>query len=183
MSSRFFTFSAVPRGPWRVLDQITVSGPSLPSASHIRVQAGPEAPAPSDWSLRGIPSHERYVERAEREALAARQVGLGQPGHTCAALIPIRKNAAWWGLTQDERRRVLEEQSRHIRLGMNYLPQITRRLHHCRDLSDSEPFDFITWFEYAPQDAGRFDELVRELRQTPEWQYVEREIDIRLQAA
>ncbi|WP_288252761.1 hypothetical protein [uncultured Hydrogenophaga sp.] len=66
---------------------------------------------------------------------------------------------------------------------MNYLPQITRRLHHCRDLSDSEPFDFITWFEYAPQDAGRFDELARELRRTPEWQYVEREIDIRLQAA
>jgi len=51
-------------------------------------------------------------------------------------------------------------------------------LHHGRDLG--EPFDFLTWFEYAPQDAPAFEELVSQLRTTPEWGYVEREIDIRL---
>jgi len=43
-----------------------------------------------------------------------------------------------------------------------------------------EPFDFLTWFEYAPQDAGAFDELVGRLRATEEWAYVDREVDIRL---
>jgi hypothetical protein len=26
---------------------------------------------------------------------------------------------------------------------------VARRLHHCRDLGESEPFDFLTWFEYS----------------------------------
>src|SRR2546428_7160638 len=34
----------------------------------------------------------------------------------------------------------------------SYLPAIARRLYHCRDLG--EPFDFLTWFEYAPADAN-----------------------------
>ena len=38
----------------------------------------------------------------------------------------------------------------------------------------------ITWFEYAPQDCDAFEELVRKLRRTEEWRYVDREIDIRL---
>jgi hypothetical protein len=184
MSTRLFTFSATHHSPWAVVNHTTVTGAPLPTASHVRVEAGAQAlgPGPAPWSLRGITSNERYVERAERDALVSRQVGLGQIGHTCAALIPIRKSPAWWTLTQDERRQVMEEQSRHIRLGMNYLPQIARRLHHCRDLSDNEPFDFLTWFEYAPHDAGLFDELLGALRGSPEWAYVERETDIRLRA-
>jgi hypothetical protein len=41
----------------------------------------------------------------------------------------------------------------------------------------------LTWFEYAPADADRFEELVRRLRATEEWRYVDREIDIRLRRA
>jgi len=52
------------------------------------------------------------------------------------------------------------------------------RLHQCRDLG--EPFDFITWFEYAPEHERDFDALLAELRAREEWTYVEREIDIRL---
>ena len=63
---------------------------------------------------------------------------------------------------------------------MKYLPAIARRLHHCRDIGGNEPFDFITWFEFAPADTAAFDELVAALRASPEWQYVDREIDIRL---
>jgi hypothetical protein len=39
----------------------------------------------------------------------------------------------------------------------------------------------LTWFEFAPGDEARFDELVALLRATEEWGFVEREIDIRLQ--
>lgn len=132
------------------------------------------------WQLRGITSNERYVERAEKAQLLARQPALGRPEATRAALIPIRKSVAWWALTQDERRGVFEAQSRHIQLGLDYLPAVARQLHHCRDLGTPEPFDFLTWFEYAPADEPAFEALVQALRATPEWAWVEREVDIRL---
>jgi hypothetical protein len=43
-----------------------------------------------------------------------------------------------------------------------------------------EPFDFLTWFEYAPEYSAAFEELVKRLRETKEWQYIDREVDIRL---
>jgi chlorite dismutase len=103
---------------------------------------------------------------------------LNRPEATRAALIPIRKNAAWWKLAQDERRHILEEDSHHIAVGLEYLPAIARRLHHSRELS--EPFDFLTWFEYALEQSAVFEELVSRLRHTTEWDYVDREVDIRL---
>lgn len=99
-------------------------------------------------------------------------------GATRAALIPIAKSAEWWELSQDQRRTIFEEDSHHIAFGLDYLPAIARRLYHCRDLG--EPFDFLTWFEYAPADAAAFEQLVLRLRRTREWDYVEREVDIRL---
>jgi len=81
-------------------------------------------------------------------------------------------------LAQDERRAIFEEQSRHIGVGLEYLPAVARRLHHSRELG--EPFDFLTWFEYAPEHSESFEELVRRLRDTEEWRYVDREVDIRL---
>ncbi len=128
--------------------------------------------------LRGTTSNERYVERPERAALVAGQPALGRLEATCAALIPVRKSPAWWDLTQDERRVVLEDRSHHIATGLEYLPAVARRLHHGRDLG--EEFDFLTWFEFAPSDADAFEELVGRLRATEEWAYVDREVDIRL---
>ena len=179
---RLFSFIAGGEGPWRVERIAPVTGEPVPPAARIRVigeDAG-ELPANASWSLRGITSNERYVEREEKTTLVARQEGLGRAAATRAALIPIRKNAAWWALTQDERRRVFEAQSQHIAIGLKYLPAVARRLHHCRDLGPSEPFDFITWFEYAPTDSAAFEELVHALRASPEWHYVDREVDIRL---
>ena len=80
-------------------------------------------------------------------------------------------------LAQDERRAIFEEQSRDIGIGMEYLPAVARRLHHSRELG--EPFDFLTWFEYAPEHADAFEEMVRRLRSTAQWRYGEREVDIR----
>ena len=81
-------------------------------------------------------------------------------------------------MPQDERRRIFEESSHHIATGLEYLPAIARRLHHGRDLG--ETFNFLTWFEFAPEHADAFEDLVDRLRLTEEWSYVEREIDIRL---
>src|SRR5262245_1832065 len=104
-----------------------------------------------------------------------------RPHHALDLCLGALAGASWWALAQDERRAIFEDRSRHISVGLEYLPAVARRLHHCRDLG--EPFDFLTWFEYAPEDAGAFEELVRRLRQTEEWRYVDREIDIRLTRA
>lgn len=177
------SFTAAASGAWKIDRIEAVRGESLPLAERLAVAEGPDI-APSQqaaWQLRGTTSNLRYTLRKEASALAAVQEGLGRAQASCAALIPIRKNEAWWALAQDERRAILEEQSRHVALGMDYLPAVARRLHHCRDIGG--PFDFLTWFEYAPQDASRFDDLVGALRETVEWNYVDREVDIRLSRA
>jgi len=165
-------------GEWRIERIAPVRGESLPSAARLARIEGTSPPPSGVWTLRGTTSNERYVTRAEKEALRAAQPVLGRSESTRAALIPVRKSAAWWELAQDERRQILEERSRHVSLGLRYLPAIARRLYHCRDMG--EPFDFLTWFEYAEDDAKRFEELVAELRRSPEWEFVEREVDVRL---
>jgi chlorite dismutase len=174
------TFAAGVSGSWQIDRIDTVIGDGLPTAERLTILEGSEAlpQTGSGWVLRGVTSNTRYTYRSEVDALNSRQQGLSRPQATQAALIPIRKTEAWWALAQDDRRAILEEQSRHIAVGLEYLPAIARRLHHSRELG--EPFDFITWFEYAPQDDDAFEELVRKLRRTEEWSYVDREIDIRL---
>jgi Chlorite dismutase len=181
-ATRLFTFVGGIVGPWQVARVECVAGEPLLAASRLSVVAGPvqELPSGASWALQGITSNERYVVREEKAALASKQEGLGRPASTQAALIPIRKTAAWWALSQDERRKVFEAQSQHIAIGLKYLPGVARRLHHCRDLGPEEPFDFLTWFEYASSQAEAFSELVRTLRASPEWEYVDREVDIRL---
>jgi len=132
------------------------------------------------WILRGTRSNERYATRDEKQSLAAVQPQLGRPEAIYAALIPIKKSEAWWDLPQDERRRIFEERSSHIAIGSKYLPAIARRLYHCRDLETAEPFDFLTWFEFAPSATPVFDELLVALRASEEWSYVEREVELRL---
>jgi hypothetical protein len=185
LDGRLFAFLGGDAGPWKVTAMTALAGAPLPPAERVDVVGASAASGPSGgpgtaWSLKGIISNERYVNRDEKTDLVARQEGLGRPASTCASLIPIRKTAAWWALTQDERRDVLESRSAHIRTGMKYLPAIARRLHHCRDLGEPQPFDFITWFEFTPADIPAFDGLLAALRATPEWTYVDREVDIRL---
>ena len=179
-TSQSLTFVGGASGSWRVLRVEAVAGDSLdwvPSVGifdwHLET-----LPTGSLWLLRGVTSHERCVTRREHDLLAANQPALARPESTCAALIPVKKSAQWWELAQDERRAIFEERSKHTETGLKYLPAVARRLHHCRDLG--EPFDFLTWFEYAPSDAEAFEELVGILRQSKEWSYVAREVDIRL---
>ena len=173
------TFVGAETGAWRIDRSSAVCGEGLPPAGRVAVHEDRDAPEcdAAAWVLRGVTSNLRYTARSEVEALTAHQAN-GRPAATHAALIPIRKSAAWWALAQDERRRILEEDSRHITIGLQYLPAVARRLLHSRDLR--EPFDFITWFEFSPESSAAFEELVLRLRATEEWRYVEREVDIRL---
>ena len=182
MSTRLFSFMGGDTGPWCVTGMEAIIGESLPAARRLAIVSNSDTPADPQaaWVLRGITSHERYVARAERNQIVARLLDLGRPAATCAALIAIRKNDAWWALTQDERLNIFKEQSHHTRIGLQVFPELARRLHHCRDLSEHEPFDFLTWFEYAPAQEATFNELVAGLRAIEEWKYVEREVDIRL---
>jgi Chlorite dismutase len=182
-ANRLFRFSGGSEGGYRVLAVETVRGPGLESVPRLDVAEGSAPPARADcrWSLLGIVSNERYVTRPERESLVSRQVGLGRPEARHGALIPIKKSAAWWALTQDERRAIFEDRSQHIALGLRALPQVARRLHHCRDLPTAQGFDFLTWFDFHPEDTPRFDDLLGALRGSEEWSYVEREVDIRVE--
>lgn len=179
----FTTFRGGQSGTWRITLNSAVRGDGLPAVPALAITqsasiALPILPSATAWRLAGVSSHVRYVEKAEQEQLAEKQAPLGRKEATFAALIPIRKSAAWWALNQDERREILEAKSHHIAGSLKYLPQIARQLYHCRDLG--EPFDFITWFEYAPEHATMFEELVAMLRATEEWTFVEREVDVRL---
>jgi chlorite dismutase len=173
-------FVGASTGFWRVDRIAAVTGDSLPSAAYMSVLQSHSASvaAEASFMLRASTGHVRYVEQREKAALAPLTPALGRAEATRAALIPIRKSDAWWELPQDARRAILEQRSQHITLGLKYLPAIARRLCHARELG--EPFDFLTWFEFAPEHAGLFEELVGALRASEEWQYVEREVDLRL---
>jgi hypothetical protein len=166
-------FAGGDHGPWRVTSMRAVRGTPLPDVAAIAIDAA----SPARWTLRGTASHLRYTTADERGALRARQEGLGRPDSTRAALIPIAKSPAWWDLAQDERRAVYAAGG-HLAIGLDYLPGVARKLYHSRDLG--EAFDFLTWFEFAPDEESAFDHMLVRLRGCAEWAYVDREIDIRL---
>ena len=182
-TTMFTTFRGGQSGAWRVTLNSAVKGEALAAVPALAITqsasiALPILPSSTSWRLVGVTSHLRYVEKAEQEQLAEKQAPLGRKEASFAALIPIKKSAAWWELNQDERREILEAKSHHISGTLKYLPQVARQLYYCRDLG--EAFDFITWFEYAPEHAAMFEELVAMLRTTEEWTFVEREVDVRL---
>lgn len=178
---RLYSYVGGKTGRWSVISSRTIVGEPLPAVERIDYVQGAVAtmPAGGKWILRGVNTNERYATRAEKTHISI-QVPLGRPEASYGAFIPIRKSPKWWALTQDERRALFQERSKHVDIGFKYLPQIARRLNHCRDLGESEPFDFLTIFDYDKKYAAAFDDLVGELRATEEWKYVDREYDIRV---
>jgi chlorite dismutase len=179
----FTIFRGGQTGAWQVTSLSAIKGEALAPVRSLSVFDAasitlPLAPSQTSWRLAGVASHLRYVERAEQAKLSELHAELGRDEAICAALIPIRKSAAWWEMTQEERRGIFEDKSHHIAGSLKYLPMIARQLYHCRDLG--QPFDFLAWFEFAPEHAALFDELVAMLRATEEWTYVEREVDVRM---
>jgi len=191
-------FAGGASGAWRVDSVSAVTRESLPFAPFVDVtegdaahaahaaQVAPPDAAPAAWRLSGVVSSLKYATRAELQEMTAKGQracqGWASPPGTRAALIPLRKNAAWWAMAQDERRAVMTAGGHVSPIGVAALPAVARRLHHCRELGGAvaQPFDFLTWFEYAEEDAATFEALVSALRATPEWGFVDREVDVRL---
>ncbi len=128
--------------------------------------------------LRGVVQHLHYTNVEERTDLTARSRTELGPGAT-AVLIPIRKSPAWWAMAHDERGEHFHR--RHTPIGAAYVERIFRTLYHARYLGS--PYDFLTYFEFAPQDADYFRQLLSELRATEEWKFVEAEVEVWMRKA
>lgn len=183
---RLFHFVGGTLGSLRVRSTTAVIGAPLPPCDRVHIGFGHADAALTRsvaWLLHGMRSNERYTDRHEHERLQATQARLGRAAATRGAILPIKKSAAWWSLPQDERLAIFTARSRHTDIGLRYLPAIARRLHHCRDLAEDAPFDFVTLFDFAPAHEGAFDDMLAALRETEEWRYVEREVDVRFERA
>ena len=161
-------------GIWAVQDMVRIKGEVLPSIPYADMSSQ-TSHSSAAWSLSGVGSNLRYTAVAERTTLQARQAALGRENAHYSVLIPIKKSASWWAMAQDERLAIYAR-SEHTNIGLDYLPAIARKLYHSRDLG--EPFDFLTWFEFAAEDSTLFSSLLGRLRATEEWTYVERETEI-----
>lgn len=180
MNNRY-AFVGGKQGIWRVTAIQGISGSSLDLVERVNVvnDVVAELPLDSSWILQSFVSNIRYSKRDEVTALRAVQPALNRLEAVSGVLIPIKKSLRWWEMAQDERRAIFEEESHHTSVGLEYLPGVARRLLHCRDLG--EPFDFLTWFEFAPEHTKAFDELLLRMRASKEWEYVEREVEVRLE--
>jgi chlorite dismutase len=80
-----------------------------------------------------------------------------------AFIIPVKKNADWWNLTEAQR---LKEIETHTLPTLANLVNVKRKLYHSTGLDDT---DFITYFETA--DLGAFNNLMLALAKVPENKY------------
>ncbi len=80
-----------------------------------------------------------------------------------AFVIPVKKNAEWWNLTDAQR---LKEMESHTLPTLGNLVNVKRKLYHSTGLDDT---DFITYFETA--DLGAFNNLMLALAKVPENKY------------
>ncbi|MCX6180554.1 MAG: chlorite dismutase family protein, partial [Bacteroidetes bacterium] len=158
------SFVGLSDGPWSVLSIKAVSGKSIPLSSSVKIVTDIEQENIVDakWVLKGFASNLRYTNRPEKIVLDQQPSILGKAENSFAAFIPMKKSAEWWLLTQDERRKIMADNSKHIEIGSKYLSAISRQLFHSRDIG--EEFDFLTWFEFSPNNRDKFDELIFLLR-------------------
>lgn len=164
-ASASFSFIGGDRGSWEVVSVERVVGEILEPTPYFEVRNEYLMRLPVDfrWMLRGVASGNGYA------------CGTGA---TCAAFIPVKKNREWWEMPHEERLCISGARHGATHDRSADFPRIAKQFHHSRDLG--EPFDFLTWFEYAPSDSGALEDFLSLLRSTEEWKYVEREVDVRL---
>ena len=153
----------------------------------VRVEANavwpPGDPAPL---FRGVVRHQDYTSRADRAALAGSRPPPAAGPDAVAVLIPVRKSAAWWALPADERAAHFRERPGrpgHTSVGAGYVDRVYRKLYHARYAVETTDHDFLTYFEFEKAHEPAFDTLLAKLRDpavNPEWEYVDREYEIRM---
>ena len=75
-------------------------------------------------------------------------------------VVPVRKDAEWWAMSQDARSAMMKE---HTDATVAYLKTVKRKLYHASGLDD---LDFITYFETAKLDD--FNNLIIGLERVKE---------------
>jgi hypothetical protein len=93
---------------------------------------------------------------------------LGRPEARLAVLLALRTSQSWWDTDPTGRGPDL----------VGDVSWIAHRLYDGRGAG--QPFELLAWFEFVPDDEGRFEELVAGLRAADRWASVEREVDVRL---
>jgi hypothetical protein len=151
-------------GLWLIEGMTAPVGEPLPPAARLSVVEGAAAEtADGRWVLRGVVAGQGEDARAD-------QLPLGRAEARCAALLAVRMSPAWWERAEEDRRAL----SANIEHG----PAISRRIHRARDRDEDEPFDVLTWFEFAPEVQSEANQVMARLRDSEEWTFVEREVDI-----
>ncbi|MET0413718.1 MAG: chlorite dismutase family protein [Polyangiaceae bacterium] len=179
------TTASIPHGAkltrYRVDAVHTLRGPELatPRSGGVLVRIEHAGQLVDPWApFVGVTQHVVYTAAQERLELA--RISAPESG-PLAVLIPICKSAAWWSLAQDERRAFLRTGTPgHFEIGLEYASTIYRRLYHARTLPGST-WDFLTYFEFPAERRHDFERLLARLRdanQNPEWQFVEREVEL-----
>lgn len=116
-------------------------------------------------NLVGMTKALNYITKDKSPSLNA---GLTGATYTDAApryafIIPVKKNADWWNLSDAQR---LKEIETHTLPTLANLVNVKRKLYHSTGLDDT---DFITYFETA--DLGAFNSLMLALAKVPENKY------------
>ena len=116
-------------------------------------------------NLVGMTKALNYITKDKSPNLNAGLTGTTYSGATprYAFVIPVKKNADWWNLTDEQR---LKEMDTHTLPTLTSLVNVKRKLYHSTGLDDT---DFITYFETA--DLGAFNNLMLALAKVPENKY------------
>lgn len=114
-------------------------------------------------TFNGMTKKANYVPNFPDETKAALKAPTDPGSKPYAIVIPIRKDAAWWLLSQEMRTRLMKE---HTDAAIPYLKTVQRKLYHSNGLDD---FDFITYFE--TENLADFNSLILALQQVKENQH------------
>ena len=116
-------------------------------------------------NLVGMTNALNYITKDKSPNLNAGLIGATYSDATprYAFVIPVKKNADWWNLTDEQR---LKEMETHTLPTLANLVNVKRKLYHSTGLDDT---DFITYFETA--DLGAFNNLMLALAKVPENKY------------
>lgn len=116
-------------------------------------------------NLVGMTQALNYITKDKSPNLNAGLIGATYSDATprYAFVIPVKKNADWWNLTDEQR---LKEMDTHTLPTLANLVNVKRKLYHSTGLDDT---DFITYFETA--DLGAFNNLMLALAKVPENKY------------
>lgn len=116
-------------------------------------------------NLVGMTQALNYITKDKSPNLNAGLIGATYSDATprYAFVIPVKKNADWWNLTDEQR---LKEMETHTLPTLANLVNVKRKLYHSTGLDDT---DFITYFETA--DLGAFNNLMLALAKVPENKY------------